>query len=112
MATKQAPVRLTIKQLQAGFGGVSDVTIYGWRKKTGNRAQLPEHADGRSVYFKPHEIAAWAKKEGLTFNLDAALKVQKAEPAAKKAPAAKKTAPAKKAARKVPAKAPAAETVE
>lgn len=124
---------LSIQQAVRGFG-CSTQALLNWRRGTGTKKPLPVHTTqrgekGHGVFLKPHEVQAWAKKHGKTFDLDAAMKAgedtdkpapktdkvdrKKAPKAvAKKAAPAKvpatKSAPAKKAVSKVATKASAA----
>lgn len=70
MATKSTSLKLTTKQLIAGFA-VSDMSIYTWRQGTATRDKLPtEHLPtGRKVQFDAKAVQDWAKKHGLPFDL-------------------------------------------
>lgn len=91
-SAKQEAGRLTTKQVMAGFG-VSDMTVFTWRRGTNTRSVLPCHADGTRVYFKEAEMAKWAKKNGVEWNPTAAAKV----------PGPAKTGPKPEAKKAVPA---------
>lgn len=106
---------LTVKQAIAGFG-VSDMTLYAWRKGIPSRDPLPHVVEGRKVIMKLSEVKAWAKKYGLTFNESAtavstepvktgpkATALAKAKAAAVVEKAKRATPPAKKAAKKAKA---------
>jgi predicted DNA-binding transcriptional regulator AlpA len=83
---------LTTKQLMAGFG-VSDMTVFTWRKGTATKEPIPHTVDGRSVTFPVSEVKAWAKKHGVPFDLVKAEGSPDAEKPGPKA-AAKKAVPA------------------
>lgn len=59
-----AAARLTTKDLQEAFG-VTPMTIYNWRQGTPTRDPLPAEAKGRSVFYRPARVKAWASRHGI-----------------------------------------------
>jgi hypothetical protein len=105
---------LSIQQAVRGFG-CSTQALLNWRRGTGTKKPLPVHTTqrgekGHGVFLKPHEVQAWAKKHGKTFDLDAALKAGEDtdKPAPKTDKVDRKKAPKAVAKKVTPAKAPAA----
>lgn len=104
-----AKVMFNTKQVMAGFG-VSDMTIFDWRRKGLGDEPLPCTIEGNRVSFAESDMKAWGKRHGRPFDSVAAAKVAgAAKPGPKvaaKAPA-KKAAPVKKSAKVIPLKAKA-----
>lgn len=86
MSKKPAQVAsLTTRQVIAGFG-VSDMSIWTWRKGNSVRDPLPIVKDGRSVRFPVDGVLAYSKKYRLPFSMSAARAVQAPRPGPKATP--------------------------
>lgn len=64
-----APIKLTTAQAMRVLG-VSDMTLWLWRKGTPTKTPLPFHDDNEGggrpmIHYRASEITAWAKKNGV-----------------------------------------------
>lgn len=111
MATKSPT--LTIKQVCAGFGGISTVCLNHWRAGTPTKEALEveKNEETGKVAIKESVVIKWAKKHELEFDLKAAYKAGD-EPIDKVAVKKASTKPVAKkaAAKKAPTKKPVAKS--